>query len=212
MTISKDADVVSVDIHVDAVLWAAIASETRSRVEHTPGVDPDEALRAAIERHLTIKPTIVVDGEARGVEDLDLDLDLEDGDDDQDEQADDVHPEIPTTPAEIQAAFEDVPRAEEPQHLPYTAETARATFPDDVVDDDGPVPDPDDRIRTVEIETPAWVLATAYAKHRERGSEVSRAAVGDTFLTHCQAYEKWVLSDGTDAIEAIIDAVEAAND
>lgn len=206
MTVGPDHNAVVVDIHVDADLWAQIASETRVRVEQTPGADAGDIYRAVIDELITLKPTIVVDGEPRGVEDIGVDLE-----DSGDGQGDDAHPEIPTTEAEIRAAFEDVPRADEPENLPVTRETARAWFPDAVVDDDGPVPDPDDRIVDVEIEVPDWLVATAYYKHRESGAEVSRQAVADTLLNYRQAYEHWVLSDGSDAVEAIVQAIQEAD-
>jgi hypothetical protein len=70
MTIGPNHNAVVVDVHVDADLWALIASETVTRVEET-GEDPYEAYRAVLDERITLEPTIGVDGETRGVEDID---------------------------------------------------------------------------------------------------------------------------------------------
>jgi len=117
---------------------------------------------------------------------------------------------IPTTPAEIREAFNDVPQLDNP--TPRQRSSARNHFPDLVVPDDGPVPDPK-LSHPVTLDAPPWLLATAYYKEREHaGSEVTYQSVEDRFLARRQLFEEWALPDGTDAVEAVTKAIQEEHD
>lgn len=70
MTVDRDSGAVSVDVHIDSDLWAAIASDARACFEANPGVSAGEAYWRAVEKHVETVPNIIVDGETRGAEDI----------------------------------------------------------------------------------------------------------------------------------------------
>jgi len=119
-----------------------------------------------------------------------------------------VHEAIPTTPAEIRAAFADVPRLENPD--PFDRELARARFPDVVVPVEGQIPDPNDTI-TVDLEAPSWALATAFDANRD-GAEPNPRAVVDRLIDMYSIEERWILPDGTDAVAAIVAGLRRVRD
>lgn len=120
------------------------------------------------------------------------------------------HDMVPTSPEEIRAAFDDVPRLEDPTKDERL--TARHLFPELVVPDQGPIPDPS-RSLSVTLDAPPWLLASAYSKERaQSGSEATYQSVEDRFLSRRQAIEEWVLPDGTDAVGAVAAALQEETD
>jgi len=113
------------------------------------------------------------------------------------------HDAIPTTPAEIREAFADVPRLESPTER--ERRQARHSFPEVVVPDDGPIPDPTMQTPVV-LDAEPWLLASVY-DHATRRSDTERHRVEDLFLSRRQAVEEWVLPDGTDAVDVVLEAL-----
>jgi hypothetical protein len=60
---------VQVDVHIDAETWRRIAQQAVNGAEH--GQDPASAYRDAVQKYVTTAPSLVVDGEVRGPEDID---------------------------------------------------------------------------------------------------------------------------------------------
>jgi len=113
------------------------------------------------------------------------------------------HDVVPTTPAEIREAFADIPRLESPTERERWR--ARHNFPEVVVPDEGPAPDP--AMQTpVELDAEPWLLASVY-DHASRRGDSERQRVEDLFLSRRQAVEEWVLPDGTDAVDVVLEAL-----
>lgn len=120
------------------------------------------------------------------------------------------HEAIPTTTEEIRAAFDDVPRLENPSEKERSF--AHYRFPEVVVPESGPIPDPQNE-QTVTLDAPPWLLATVFdLTTRNDGGEATRQSVEDRFLSRYQAWEEWRLPDGTDAVDVILDAVAEGDD
>jgi hypothetical protein len=115
---------------------------------------------------------------------------------------------VPTTAEEIRAAFDDVPHLDEPTQR--ERRSARQYYPDIVVPNEGPIPDPQHKI-AVTLDAPPWLLASAYDKSRSHGTEATYQGVEDRFLSRYQAWEEWRLPDGSDAVEAIVQAIKEAD-
>ncbi|QLH80988.1 hypothetical protein [Halosimplex pelagicum] len=112
---------------------------------------------------------------------------------------------IPTTPEEIRAAFDDVPRLDEP--APRQRRLANNYFPEEVVPKSGPVPDPRAGYTEVDVTVPRWVLASVYRDLND-WPETSRGAAVDQLLSVHSIHEHHVLPDGRDAAEVVVEAVE----
>ena len=120
------------------------------------------------------------------------------------------HETIPTTAEEIRAAFDDVPRLENPSEKERSF--AHYRFPEVVVPESGPIPDPQTE-QTVTLDAPPWLLATVYdLATRKDGGKATRQSVEDRFLSRYQAWEEWRLPDGTNAVDAVLDAVTEGDD
>lgn len=118
---------------------------------------------------------------------------------------------IPTEPDEIHAAFEDVPRIDDPDDTQRMM--ARQQYPDVVVPDEGPIPDPEYGRVVTEIEVPEWVLASAYDRAQARAEkhpdrEPNQGSVTDNLLSMFYVWEMYRTPDGRDAVEAVLDEVE----
>ena len=114
------------------------------------------------------------------------------------------HETVPTTPAEIRAAFDDVPHLQDPTASERS--TARHHFPDEVVPDEGPIPDPTMQT-AVQLDAEPWLLASVYEKGQRRGDS-ERQPIEDLFLERRRAVEQWVLPDGTNAVDAVVAALQ----
>jgi hypothetical protein len=119
----------------------------------------------------------------------------------------DPHDVVPTTPEEIRAAFDDVPRLDNPTEKERRIN--RHYLPDMVVPEEGPIPDPV-MDTPVTLTAEPWLLASAYDQAIYR-SDDNRRAIEDLFLSRRQAVEEWVLPDGTNAVDALLEVVQEAN-
>jgi len=117
--------------------------------------------------------------------------------------AEDDLPLVPTTPEGIRAAFADVPRLDDP--TPRQRLVASGWYPDVVVPDEGPIPDPSAGRIDVEVVTPPWVLASVVADDR---FGPHRATVINGLLARQCVHEHYVTPDGRDAVDVLLERLE----
>jgi len=117
------------------------------------------------------------------------------------ETSDDVTT-IPKTPEEIRTAFADVPRLDDPE--PRERRNANSWYPEVVVPDTGPVPDPDAGTMRHEMTAPRWVLASVYDSLRP-GAD--RSCAIDYLLSTYDLHQVYMTPDGRRAPDVIAEAV-----
>lgn len=105
----------------------------------------------------------------------------------------------------VREAFEDVPRIDDPDAVQRHAANNR--YPDEVVPDDGPVPDPHHAYRaTPTIEVPDWVVF-AVQEMLQSYDNPDEDTVQDLLFEVVQDYPDYVTKHGHDVFDVVLGRV-----
>jgi len=109
----------------------------------------------------------------------------------------------------IREAFEDVPRIENPDK--FERHSANKSYPEEVVPQDGPVPDPYHYYETeVTVEVPDWVVY-ALESSLETYDDPDEETAEGLILDIVQLQQNHVTRDGERAIDVALERVSTAN-